>query len=233
MKKLNVLLVSGIGLAGVAAAYINESELTTRAQEYMSASPAISAGIGSAIYQAITEQQVVEARGETVALLHGGSVPVSSGTIPSRNAAKPVNVLTAETNSTVFHQGEITRENVRVGLTIAETMTVQYTLGIVGHVPYISGRLKWTCDDLEKELPYNLLVLLKLKTASGVVGYIKLHPHVPQPGKGYGLEVSGTLEWDNMVCGFPPGGSNGCYYQEVDARRLITEGRIVSFDLSG
>ena len=64
-------------------------------------------------------------------------------------------------------------------------------------------------------LPYDLVVWLKIENASkGGYGFIKLDPTVPEAGSGFGMNVTGSPNWNSFICGYDGANETDCQTAE-------------------
>ncbi len=76
------------------------------------------------------------------------------------------------------------------------------------------------------------MVWLKIENANnGGYGYIKLDPTVPKAGSGFGMNVTGSPNWNSLICGYDGANEIDCQTAE-QAKALYKGGAIVDFELS-
>lgn len=62
-------------------------------------------------------------------------------------------------------------------------------------------------------------------------GFIKLDPTVPEAGTGFGMNVTGSPNWNSLICGYDGADEADCQTAE-QAKDLYKGGAIVDFELS-
>ena len=131
-------------------------------------------------------------------------------------------------------EGEQTKTNIRVGSCEISSFTVRYKVDNFMGEPTVNGAYSWEAAPGTSAncLPYDLVVWLRIENADkGGHGYIKLDPTVPEAGTGFGMNVTGSPNWDSFICGYDGADEVGC--QEADqAKDMYKGGAIVDFELS-
>ena len=130
--------------------------------------------------------------------------------------------------------GEQTKTNLRVGSCEISSFTVRYKVDNFMGEPTVNGSYAWEAAPGTPAncLPYDLVVWLKIENASkGGYGFIKLDPTVPEAGSGFGMNVTGSPNWNSLICGYDGANEIDCQTAE-QAKALYKGGSIVDFELS-
>ena len=133
-------------------------------------------------------------------------------------------------NANAQHEGTLTDYDVRIGNCTYSSVTVKYKVGHFFGEPTVNGVYK-VSGSSSCTLPATTTIWLKIKHPQGGHGYIRLSPTVPAPNNGYGMNFTGSPDWDEFICGYD-GTKKGRCFDEEKAKRLYKEGKIVSFDVA-
>jgi len=105
---------------------------------------------------------------------------------------------------------------------------VQYDIRVKDEKPVVTTSMEWKGGPGAKPdcLPQGTVVALAVNSFNGGRAYINLTPGIPKSAEGFGKEVSQTLEWDKLLCGWGRRHSKNCF-PAADAKAFIESGYAV------
>lgn len=122
--------------------------------------------------------------------------------------------------------GNLTKNNVRIGNCIADSLTVKWRLGSLMGEPTVSGSYEWRGKN-GCELPTSTTVWLEVVSGS-MKGYVDLRPVTPKANGGYGYNTTGSPNWRSTLCEFNGPKPKNCY-DESSAKQLWKTGKVIDF----
>lgn len=126
-------------------------------------------------------------------------------------------------------EGELTLTNVTIGSCVATSVTIRYRLGSLLGSPTITAVYAWE-GDADCRLPASTVVLLEVRAApfssdaSG--GWVRVSPIAPRANDGFGHDVTGARDLDEVLCTYEGTESIGCLGEDA-AREVWRTGRVV------
>lgn len=133
-------------------------------------------------------------------------------------------------------KGELTKHNVKLGDCVADSLTVRWNLDSLLGEPLVNGTYRYETADVACELPPSTVVWLSVEHPShstvGGRGFVRLAPALPAGPGQWGFNVTGSPDWDEVLCGYRETEKTSDCLPEKDAKRLWKEGRIVDFDVA-
>lgn len=138
------------------------------------------------------------------------------------------------TNGNVFAQGEgsMTKENFDFYGCHISSMTVKWSFNTIVGEPEVNGTFKWTTNSNDYEVMNYAQIQLKCQsnTSTSWYAWVPIAPVVPKPGKGYGMNVAGSPDWDKLFCGYNRYGEETSCWSAESAKAFWKAGfRIVDF----
>ena len=124
--------------------------------------------------------------------------------------------------------GQMTAYGLWIGYCQVDEITVSYNLDSLMGEPTVSGTYAWYGPDCS--LPYSTTIWLKVAAGDGW-GYVKLDPVVPRAGDGFAYNVTGSPNWNNLLCGFDGPQKFDCFDAE-DAKWFWREGYVSEFEVA-
>ncbi|MGB2247221.1 MAG: hypothetical protein ACPH3N_06100 [Alcanivorax sediminis] len=125
--------------------------------------------------------------------------------------------------------GSDSKYNVRIGNCNASSVEVRYRLDSLMGEPVVGGSWRWNGDS-NCDAPSSTVIWLKVQSGSSH-GYVRLDPAVPDANQGFGYNVSGSPDWDEVACGYRGTQRNGCM-DPGSAKQLWKSGRVTGFEIA-
>ena len=124
-------------------------------------------------------------------------------------------------------EGEVTRNGVYMGEgCYADSVMVRYKLDSLIGEPTVAGTWMYVGDC---EPAHDFMVWLRVEGA-GAWGWVKLDPAIPSASGEWGFNVTGSPEWDDLLCGYDGTRKQRCLSSD-DAKAIWKEGRVTGFDV--
>lgn len=124
--------------------------------------------------------------------------------------------------------GSDTQHNVRIGNCSASTVEVRYRLDSLMGEPVVGGSWRWDGDS-SCRVPSSAMIWLKVQNGANY-GFVRLDPAIPSANQGFGFNVSGSPNWDEVVCGYNGTRPQGCM-DSSSAKALWKSGRVTGFEV--
>ena len=116
--------------------------------------------------------------------------------------------------------GKTTMQSAQVGNVIVQSAEAKYNLDTLLGDPTISGAFKYEASE---RLHYSTVAFLICQTAASPRYYVMLDPTIPDPGKGYGFNATGSPNW-NKVFKLSASCAGDDYLDEATARAFWHSG---------
>lgn len=124
-------------------------------------------------------------------------------------------------------KGSMTLRNVSIpGCGTVESVTAKYSIGAFMGEPTVNGAFKWNAgsESVQRCINYSTSIYLRIQGPNGHSGYIKVSPTVPKSGQDYGMNTTGSPNWNKFIC---DSGGNNCLSAN-DAKDFIKSGYSVA-----
>ena len=122
--------------------------------------------------------------------------------------------------------GESRKIKFKVGDITIDELTVKYEISHFFGEPMVSGSWKWNSKTAgENALPHDFAVLLKVQKGSSF-GFVKLDQAMPKANHGYGYNVTGSPDWDELFCSYASSNRLSCLTED-QAKWLYAGGKVV------
>ena len=128
--------------------------------------------------------------------------------------------------------GEIIKYDFSFDGCAISSFTAKYKVSHFFGEPTVNGAYQWEASGTTPAncLPYDTTVWLQIVNDTSS-GYIRLSPTVSEAGTGYGMNVTGSPNWNNFICGFDGTMATTCL-DPASAKALYKGGRITDFILA-
>lgn len=127
-------------------------------------------------------------------------------------------------------QGSMTKQNVRIGNCVADSITVKWNLDSLMGEPTVNGSFKWESNN-PCSLPPSTTIWLKVADESGYSGYVDLRPTTPEANKGYGFNATGSPNWNKILCSSSGVHATQCHDEKI-AKQVWKSGRVTDFNVA-
>ncbi|WP_257283202.1 hypothetical protein [Endozoicomonas sp. SESOKO1] len=122
--------------------------------------------------------------------------------------------------------GESRKIKFKVGDITIDELTVKYEISHFFGEPMVSGSWKWNSKTAgENALPHDFAVLLKVQRGNSF-GFVKLDQAMPKANHGYGYNVTGSPDWDELFCSYASSDRLSCLTED-QAKWLYAGGNVV------
>ena len=100
------------------------------------------------------------------------------------------------------HKGEVTLKEFQLGECSIASLTGKYRFDVFMGEPTKNGAFQWEAGEGTAADCLSYKTVISFEVTSGTTkGWITLAPTVPKAGKGYGMNVTGSPDWDEFICG--------------------------------
>ena len=120
-------------------------------------------------------------------------------------------------------KGEMTKHNVEFADCVADSVTVKWNLDTFFGEPVVYANYRYESTDPECKPHYSSAVLLRVESGGGFGHVISRLSNPSRPGK-WGFNVSGSPDWDELLCGYVRQ-QWGCKPEE-EAKRTWLDGKV-------
>lgn len=105
------------------------------------------------------------------------------------------------------------------------SMTVKYEFRSLMGEPVVAGSYKWEAPRGRDTdcLSYQDKIILKVQGSAGHA-YVELDPTVPEAGRGYAYNVSGSPNWGRLFCSFDRSGARKECFSADSAKKFWKAG---------
>ncbi len=121
--------------------------------------------------------------------------------------------------------GQIFKNAVWVGNNCTvDRLTVRWRLGSLMGEPTVSGSYKYSGNCKPS---HDFMVWLRVEGV-GLYGYVRLNPAVPNGPDRWGFNVTGSPNWNQVLCGYDGTERAGCH-EPSTAKSIWKNGKVVDF----
>lgn len=118
-------------------------------------------------------------------------------------------LASSDVNAKIIASGILEKRNFDASGCSVSSMSVKYSFSILMGEPVVNGVFKWEASgDTEPDCLATAEIYVQV-SGGGLSGYIPLQGVSPKAGEGYGMNVGGSPNWNNAICGLEGGNCLG------------------------